>query len=330
MWLLFLVPACVVSALTCTRLCRVVAAADSPGSPAEDLSSAAAPPADGIGLFDAAYLAGGPERVAELTLVRMSLRGKLLLAHTGWTTVARPEAADELEAAAFSAIGPDGQCRTGELRRALAGDPAVLEIAIRLAGAGLAVPSWVRERTTSAVRAVRHAMWLTVLCLLMSLLAGSTELGAGQPRPTAVASWFALPLILTTGTLLMSRVDVYPYTRWAAPAGQELLRRLGALRRRGGRRVAGPLLGRGTADVHPAAARSGHEGEGGHDGPDGVGPAGGPVDGAGAADRALGGAIGGRHESLAAVAVAGAAAIRDPLLRAALRPPRRWAAAAER
>ncbi|WP_051939859.1 TIGR04222 domain-containing membrane protein [Phaeacidiphilus oryzae] len=282
--LLFLLPACVVSALACARLCRAVAATSAQGSPEELLPSPAGPD-EGIGLFDAAYLAGGPERVVDLVLVRMALRGRLLLAHTGWTTVARPEPADELEEAAFAAIGPEGQCRTEELRQALAADPAVLEIAIRLAGAGLAVPSWVRERTSSAVRAVRHAMWLTVLCLLMALLTGSLGIGAGHSRPSAVASWFALPLILTTGTLLMARVDVYPYTRWAAPAGQELLRRLGGMRR----------SRRGRRDSLPGRRWT----------------------------------AGGRSESLAAVAVAGAAAIRDPLLRAALRPPRRWAAAAD-
>jgi uncharacterized protein (TIGR04222 family) len=41
-------------------------------------------------LYDAAYLAGGPERVVDLALVSMARRGLLHLAYTGWTSVARP------------------------------------------------------------------------------------------------------------------------------------------------------------------------------------------------------------------------------------------------
>ncbi|KJY35827.1 membrane protein, partial [Streptomyces sp. NRRL S-495] len=46
-------------------------------------------------------------------------------------------------------------------------------------------------------------------------------------------AWFSLPLVLTSGTLLMARVDVYPYTRWASPIGQEVLREVRPPRQHG-------------------------------------------------------------------------------------------------
>jgi len=302
MWLFLLVAACVVAALSCGRLCRVVAAANlhvPVAEPAWDVvvrdevggaAGAAVPelatvapaedalpgpgPAPELGLVDTAYLAGGPERVVDLVLLRMALGGRLLLAHTGWTTVARPGASGPLERAALRAIGPEGQCRTEELRARLATDAAVREVAARLARAGLAVPEELHERLCEAGRRVGRALAFTVVCLGLSLVArGAGVLGgfAGPPGAGKITAWFSLPLILTTGTLLMARIDVYPYTRWAAPAGQELLRRLAGLRR-------GSSCG---------------------------------------------------AESPAAVAVAGTAAVRDPLLRAALRPSRRSRRSAE-
>ena len=41
-------------------------------------------------LYEAAFLSGGPARVADLTLVAMARQRRLLLAHTGWATVVDP------------------------------------------------------------------------------------------------------------------------------------------------------------------------------------------------------------------------------------------------
>lgn len=264
MWLVFLVPACLAAVVACARLCRIVAA--DPGGPVTGRQAVVH--AERIGLFETAYLAGGPERVVDLALLLMARRGRLHLAHTGWTTVVRPAARNALEDEVFAAVGPEGQCPTAELRRAVAEGAAVQEIAARLARAGLAVPAQVRERTAAAVRSVWYALWLTVACLGLALGTGYAHATGHGRSPAALAAWFGLPLILTSGTLLMSRIDVYPYTRWAAPAGQEVLRALGG----------------------PAALNR-------------------------AADDPW-------HASLTEVAIGGTAAVRDPRLRAALRPPR--------
>ncbi|MDH6113290.1 uncharacterized protein (TIGR04222 family) [Kitasatospora sp. MAP12-15] len=216
MWLVFLVPACVVAVFSCLRLIRAAATADAlaglePEEPAE---------AVGIGLYETAYLAGGPERVVDLALVLMSGRGRLHLAHTGWTTVVDPQGRSRLERALISEVGPEGQCLTAELRANLAEHRTVQEIGNRLALAGLATPAAIRENTVLALRQVRQALLLS-LVLMAAAMSLATPVG-GDATASALA-WFSLPLVLTTGTLLMARVDIQPYTRWAAPAGQEVL-----------------------------------------------------------------------------------------------------------
>ncbi|MFE9426288.1 TIGR04222 domain-containing membrane protein [Kitasatospora sp. NPDC006697] len=224
MWLLFLVPACVIAVVSCLRLVRAAATADAMAGIAEE-----EPEALSIGLYETAYLAGGPSRVVDLALVLMSGRGRLHLAHTGWTTVVDPLGRSRLERALIGEIGPEGQCRTSELRQALVDHPTVTEIGVRLSLAGLATPAGIRESTLQAVRQVRQALVLAVVLLLAAL----TLTRPGEPGGTATLAWFSLPLILTTGTLLMARVDVHPYTRWAAPAGQRVLRELRVPGRRG-------------------------------------------------------------------------------------------------
>ncbi|PYC73998.1 TIGR04222 domain-containing membrane protein [Streptomyces tateyamensis] len=226
MWLLFLVPACVVAVLSCLRLVRVAAAADAMAGLAEEDAEVVL-----IGLYETAYLAGGPRRVVDLALVLMSGRGRLHLAHTGWTTVVDPQGRSRLERALISEIGPEGQCRTTELRAALSEHPTVTEIGVRLSLAGLATPAGVRENTVLAVRQVRQALLLGVLMLVAAVtLTGPAD---GSTAGTTLA-WFSLPLILTTGTLLMARVDVHPYTRWAAPAGLRVLREIRLPRQQSG------------------------------------------------------------------------------------------------
>ncbi|MGW4381945.1 TIGR04222 domain-containing membrane protein [Kitasatospora sp. NPDC004531] len=216
MWVLLLIPTCAAAVLSCLRLVRVASVAD---ALTEHLPAADRVP--GVGLYETAYLAGGPARVAELALVRMAGLGRLHLAHTGWTTVVDPQGRSRLERALIAAIGPEGQCRTAQLKAALAAHPTVRDIGDRLALAGLATPAVVRERARQAVGHVRCALLTAVAMLLLTVVLTSD----GEAARTAVA-WYSLPLVLTGGTLLMARVDVHAYTAWAAPAGQHLLRTL--------------------------------------------------------------------------------------------------------
>ncbi|WP_232248779.1 TIGR04222 domain-containing membrane protein [Streptacidiphilus rugosus] len=225
---MFLVPACLLAIVSSVRLCRLVAAND----PMPTGGSTPTPSAE-ADLVDAAYLAGGPERVVDLVLVEMARAGLLHLAHTGWTSVARPEPRSELETAVLTAIGPEGQCRTDDLRREVARGPAVRAVADRLALAGLAVPAGARAALAHAVAGVRWSLLATVALFgaavggagARMLLGGPAAAGAVGELPK-LAAWFALPLILGAGTLVMARIEIYPVTPWAAPPGQTLLRAL--------------------------------------------------------------------------------------------------------
>ncbi|MEU7059725.1 TIGR04222 domain-containing membrane protein [Streptomyces sp. NPDC046197] len=216
-WVLLLLLAWAVAGTACTRLCLAAvraAAVDVHTGLAHELT-----------LYEAAFLSGGPARVAEVTLVSMARQRRLLLAHTGWATVVDPRGRDDMERSVIGVIGPEGQSRIAPVRAATAATDAVRSLADRLVSAGLAVPEGARTTVATGIRQVRAAA-LVVLAL------GATALLLPGPTGMArdlVALWFALPLTLTLSCLAIARVEVHPYSRWASPAGQRLL---GALARR--------------------------------------------------------------------------------------------------
>ncbi|MEY7981039.1 TIGR04222 domain-containing membrane protein [Streptomyces pilosus] len=181
----------------------------------------------GLTLYEAAFLSGGPGRVADVTLVAMARQRRLLLAHTGWATVVAPRGRDDMARSVIGAIGPGGPSPLAPVRAAAATADPVHGIAERLVGAGLAVPDGAGTTVADAVRQVRLAAvavaGLAVTALLMPV-------PSDVPRHL-VALWFALPLLLTLGCLAIARFEAHPYSRWASPAGQRLL---GALPREAG------------------------------------------------------------------------------------------------
>ncbi|MFI1167884.1 TIGR04222 domain-containing membrane protein [Streptomyces sp. NPDC020801] len=219
-WVLLLLLAWAVAGAACTRLCLAAVRAA-----AVDAEGTIAGRGRDLTLYEAAFLSGGPARVAEVTLVSMARQRRLLLAHTGWATVVDPRGRDEMERSVIGAIGPEGQSRIAPVRAATAAADAVRSLADRLVSAGLAVPDGASTTVAAGVRAVRAAA-VAVLALGATalLLPGPT----GMPRDL-VALWFALPLALTLSCLAIARVEIHPYSRWASPAGQRLL---GALARR--------------------------------------------------------------------------------------------------
>ncbi|NBE51681.1 TIGR04222 domain-containing membrane protein [Streptomyces boluensis] len=213
-WVLFLLPAWAFAGLACARLC--LAAARAEALPAAEQRGAAR---HELTLYEAAFLAGGPRRVADLTLVSMARAGRLLLAHTGWATVVDPDGRDEMERSVIGVIGPGGQQRIAPVRASAAGAETVRALADRLTAAGLAVPAAARAHVTAAIRQVRAAA-LTVTGLgLLALAVHPREAGSALP----VVAWFTLPLLLALGSLLIARAEIHPYTRWASPAGRRLL-----------------------------------------------------------------------------------------------------------
>ncbi|MFB6566554.1 TIGR04222 domain-containing membrane protein [Streptomyces noursei] len=225
MWLLFLLLAWAVAVVSCVRVCRTALAAGLALHRGADATADADARADdtgadaGLTLYETAYLAGGPHRLADVVLVLMAQQRRLHLAHTGWATVVDPVGQDPVERAALSAIGPEGQRRIPAVRRALTSAEAVRGLADRLVHAGLAAPAAVRTGIGTAVRHVQFA------ALLVLLAAGATYWAAPSGEVDwLVLAWFAFPLVLTLGTWAVARAEAHPYTAWATEAGSALLR----------------------------------------------------------------------------------------------------------
>lgn len=260
LWVLFLLVAWGAAAITCIRLCLASAhVAHLPGASHEGSRRAA----DGheLTLYETAFLAGGPHRVADLALVSMHLRRRLLLAHTGWATVVDPDGRDEVERTVIRAIGPQGQSRIPPVRSAAAAADAVRALADRLVAAGLALPGGARTDIASAVRAVRGA---AVVVLAMGAAALFTP-GQEQRAGSSVASrliWFGLPLVLTLGCLAIARMEVHPYSSWASPAGQRLLAACAAVTGGAERDVLTAVAVRGVSAVDDPALRAALTGRG--------------------------------------------------------------------
>ncbi|MFD4242874.1 TIGR04222 domain-containing membrane protein [Streptomyces sp. NPDC058525] len=214
-WVLFLLVAWAGVLTSCTLLLRAASRA------AEPAAGATAHHHDELNLYEAAYLAGGPARVADLTLLSMHRQRRLLLAHTGWATVVDPVGRDAHERSVLGAFGPDGQSPVPALRSAVAADDAVRALSERLGAAGLALPAGALLGIGEGVRAVRAAT-LLVLAMAAAALAVPTS----GSTTAVVLSWFALPLMLGAGCLAIARFESHPYSRWASPAGQQLLRAL--------------------------------------------------------------------------------------------------------
>jgi uncharacterized protein (TIGR04222 family) len=213
-WVLLLLLAWAVAGTACTRLCLAAVHAA-----AVDTKAAMAGRGRDLTLYEAAFLSGGPRRVADLTLVSMARQQRLLLAHTGWATVVDPRGRDEMERSVIGAIGPEGQSRIEPVRDAAAAADAVGSLADRLVSAGLAVPDEARSGVAAAIRQVQLAAAVVLALGAIALLApAQTDMPAHL-----VALWFALPFVLTLSCLAIARVEIHPYAQWASPAGQRLL-----------------------------------------------------------------------------------------------------------
>ncbi|MFJ6539301.1 TIGR04222 domain-containing membrane protein [Streptomyces sp. NPDC091385] len=222
-WVLLLLLAWGFAGFACTRLCLAAGRAGT-----AERAAATADVRHDLTLYEAAYLSGGPARVADLAMVRMSRQRRLLLAHTGWATVVNPRGHDEMERFVIAAIGPDGQSRIAPVRSAAARSEAIRHLGDRLEHAGLAVPAGSGTDVAAAIRLVRAAtLAVPLLTATALLLPSDTELPF-----LMVCLWFLLPLLLTLGFLVIARFELHPYTRWASPVGQRHLDTLTARRDR--------------------------------------------------------------------------------------------------
>ncbi|MFD9039601.1 TIGR04222 domain-containing membrane protein [Streptomyces bottropensis] len=218
LWVLFLLLAWAAAGVSCARLCLAslrAAAAD------DDVPADRVHHCHRLTLYEAAFLSGGPARVADLTLVSMACRRRVLLAHTGWATVVDPDGRDDMERAVIGAIGPGGQSRIAPVRRRAAAAESVRHLSDRLVAAGLALPDAARTGVADAVTQVRGAA--LGVCGLGALASTLPAQGLAEHR-ALVALWFALPLVLTLSCLVIARVEGPSGTRWASPEGMRVLK----------------------------------------------------------------------------------------------------------
>src|SRR4051812_17826482 len=134
-WVLLLLLAWAVAGTACTRLCLAAVRAA-----AADADVVAGARRHELTLYEAAFLSGGPGRVADLTMVSMARQRRLLLAHTGWATVVDPRGRDDLERAVIGAIGPEGQSRLAPVRAAAAAGGPGRGIGEGVGRGGVALP----------------------------------------------------------------------------------------------------------------------------------------------------------------------------------------------
>ncbi|MFD9354090.1 TIGR04222 domain-containing membrane protein [Streptomyces sp. NPDC060031] len=239
-WVLFLLLAWAGVLISCTRLLRAATEVAEPAS-----ADAITHHHDELNLYEAAYLAGGPRRVAELTLLSMQRQHRLLLAHTGWATVLDPVGRDPHEWSALVAFGPDGQSPVASIRTAVAEDAAVRALAERLGEAGLALDGGPGRRVYDAVRSVRRAT-LLILAMMAAALCVPSDGTSDGTSAGMMLSWFALPLILALGCLAIARFEGHQNSPWASPDGQRLLLSLDRERGRRGSLTAVAVRGLGA------------------------------------------------------------------------------------
>lgn len=262
-WVLLLSLAWVVAGAACARLCLAsLREATGPTGPtaltgatdANDDTSDGSGSGRELTLYETAFLSGGPARVAEVTLVAMARERRVLLAHTGWATVVDPDGRDDVERAVIGATGPEGQAPVERVRRAAEAAGAVLRVGERLVAAGLAVPAGSTATVAGAVRQVRAA------AVAVCALAAVALLMPGQDGhdPLLLALWFAIPLALALGCLVIVRVEARPSTPWATPAGRRLLARYAAQGGEGASLTSVAVRGVGAVGEPDVRAAFGH------------------------------------------------------------------------
>ncbi|MER5178351.1 TIGR04222 domain-containing membrane protein [Streptomyces sp. NPDC002896] len=185
--------------------------------PRPSAPSGRAPEARGNALLNAAFLVGGPRRVANTVLVAMQRDGRLHISRDGRVTRAPGTPRNAVEGQIVGALREGEVATTAWLRGRVMRSAAVRDIGTALAEAGLLVEPALRKRITRGRRAL--VALLPVLFVVGFLLAGDDT--AALVTATAL-------LILMSGGLIMLFVQTSKRRLWCTNAGAD---RLADLRR---------------------------------------------------------------------------------------------------
>ena len=108
-----------------------------------------------LGLYDVAFLAGGPDRVIDTALVALVESGRVRVHAPGQLAVVHPGRQHPVEAALMDAVGTRGHRSVDTIRWRLAGDDRLRDLERPLAAAGLL------RRRPSLVRRGGEPRWAT-------------------------------------------------------------------------------------------------------------------------------------------------------------------------
>lgn len=90
-----------------------------------------------LGLYELAFLAGGPDRVVDAALVALVESGRVRVHAPGELAVVEPGRSHPVEAAVMDAVGTHGHRSVDTIRWRMAGDERLLGLGRSLAAAGL-------------------------------------------------------------------------------------------------------------------------------------------------------------------------------------------------
>ncbi|RMI33860.1 TIGR04222 domain-containing membrane protein, partial [Streptomyces triticirhizae] len=178
----------------------------------------------GVGtVAEAAFLAGGPERVADTVLVALWEKERVTI-EDRWVRVVRPVADDPLERAALGVLGEEWGAPLDRVRAELIGSPLVRDIGEGLASRGLTYLPRQRRAWGRAIVLCRLIAGFALLSAPFSLVA----LSLGEPARTV---WTllgpALGLVALIGSFVLA-----PPSSSLPPLGRETMRQLRAHRPR--------------------------------------------------------------------------------------------------
>ncbi|MER5865351.1 TIGR04222 domain-containing membrane protein [Kitasatospora sp. NPDC002040] len=175
-------------------------------------------PQNGLPLLEAAYLAGGPVRVADAVIARMEQEGRLIVPRTGQATLTDRTSHEPAEADLIRVVGPTGRAHLATMRQAVLRSPQVRRIGRRLADRGLLYQP---RRQRRALRANRLLLIALGLGTALGVLAGVRRLlTPGGSLLPALGFVLLLPL-----GLLWQRLTAPARSR-ITPAGMEQLEHL--------------------------------------------------------------------------------------------------------
>ncbi|MBH5337500.1 TIGR04222 domain-containing membrane protein [Streptomyces pactum] len=153
------------------------------------------------GVLEAAFLAGGPGRVADTVICRMHADGRVAVGEPGVLAVLRPVAGEPAEQALLDLHARFPTGALAPLRAALMRSAAVQQIGDRLAARGMLVPPAVGRRWN---RAAKGLLGLAGLCAAATLLDGRLP-GDVWPGDSGLPAFLAVLPGLVVATVVAAQ-----------------------------------------------------------------------------------------------------------------------------